>query len=100
MTLNSTETLFSLQESDRGPALGHVGIAPARHAMGSRDAPHRPLLYDRWTRRSAVLRLPFVLRFIRRFLLLRFRVGKPDSLGFTGETATPQPSTTDGAPPC
>jgi len=28
-----------------------------------------------------------------------FLVGKPDSLGFAGETATPQPSTTDGTPP-
>ena len=31
-------------------------------------------------------------------LIRDFLAGKPDSLGFTGETATPQPSTTAGTP--
>lgn len=40
-----------------------------------------------------------VATMMRRSLLSRFRVCKPDSLGFTGEIAIPQPSTTIGKSP-
>src|SRR6187200_3228838 len=48
------------------------------------------------TATCAFLAAFLVVRFIWRFSFPEFHGGKPDSLGFTRKTATPQPSTTTG----